>query len=137
MIYRLSVNFVLNQLEVVFGEYVQNEILVATDTKIYQQGDESIVAEELGEPYVVLLSFLSSRQKMVPLKVSMRQARLALLNAGLLGKVEEELVDSKDLIEWEYATEVYRSSPLVQLLKEQLNLSEVQLDDLFLEASKL
>lgn len=75
--------------------------------------------------------------------VSMRQARLALLRAGKLADVDAAIAalpsPSKEAaqIEWEYATEVKRTSKLVQSLTPALNLSEAEMDDLFKLAATL
>ncbi len=63
--------------------------------------------------------------------VTMRQARLALLSAGLLDQVSASITDPAAQIEWEYAQTVERNSPLVQQIATGLNLTEAQLDDLF------
>lgn len=79
----------------------------------------------------------------VPAVVSMRQARLALLGAGLLGAVESgidglpEPDRSAARIEWEYATELRRDHPLIVSLALQLDLSEQQVDALFIAASQI
>jgi hypothetical protein len=79
----------------------------------------------------------------VPDSVSMRQARLALLGAGLLDAVEATIAAMEGAegkaaqIEWEYATEVRRDSPLVAGLTAALGLTEEQLDSLFLQAVAL
>lgn len=75
--------------------------------------------------------------------VSMRQARLALLKAGLLTQVNAAIETMTGMegeaarIEWEYATEVSRTSTLVASMMATLSLSDIQLDQLFTEASKL
>lgn len=69
--------------------------------------------------------------------VTMRQARLALLQAGLLDQVDAAITDPASRIEWEYATTVERNSALVQSLSAGLGLSEQQLDDLFTLAATL
>jgi hypothetical protein len=69
--------------------------------------------------------------------VTMRQARLALLGAGLLDQVNAAITDPAAQIEWEYATTVERNSPLVQNLSVGLGLTEEQLDSLFTTASTL
>lgn len=71
--------------------------------------------------------------------VSMRQARLALLQAGLLTTVESAVAEGDEAgkIAWEYATEVRRNDPLVTNLSAALDLSEGQLDNLFSVASSL
>ena len=79
----------------------------------------------------------------VPPSVTMRQARLALLGAGLLASVDAA-IDSlpspqKEAvrIEWEYATEVQRSSGIVPIMGEALGLDDAALDALFVEAEGL
>ena len=73
----------------------------------------------------------------VPAAVSMRQARLALLQAGLLAQVDAAIASMPGVdgeaarIEWEYATEVRRDSPLVDGLAAALSLTPEQLDNLF------
>lgn len=82
-------------------------------------------------------------QARIPLAVSMRQARLALLGAGLLSQVNSALAAMGGVegdaarIEWEYATEVSRTSPLVANLTAALGLTNSQLDELFTAASTL
>ena len=74
----------------------------------------------------------------IPQVITMRQARLQLLEVGLLDDVEALVaLDRKSQIEWEYASEVYRQSPLVEAIKGGLNLTDTQIDNMFVEASKL
>jgi hypothetical protein len=77
----------------------------------------------------------------VPKSVSMRQARLALLGAGLLGPIDQALAalpgaaGEAARIEWEYAATVDRDSPLISGLADALGLSAEQLDQLFIAAA--
>lgn len=75
----------------------------------------------------------------IPSVVSMRQARLALLQLGLLSTVDASVAagSEADKITWEYATEVNRNEALVQNLAVVLGLSEQDLDNLFALASSL
>ena len=75
----------------------------------------------------------------VPVAVSMRQARLALLNAGKLDAAGTALLSMprSAQIEWEYSTEVRRDSALVVGVGSTLGLTESQIDDLFIAASVL
>lgn len=75
--------------------------------------------------------------------VTMRQARLALLAAGVLGDVAPALAalpsphrDAAE-IEWEYASEVRRDAPLIAAIGSALGLTEDQIDDLFEAAAVL
>jgi hypothetical protein len=80
----------------------------------------------------------------VPNEVTMRQARLALLGAGLLDSVEPALAEIADVttrraaeIAWEYSTEVQRDDALVMQLAGALGLTADQVDDLFRAAATL
>lgn len=72
-------------------------------------------------------------------QVTMRQARLALLAADLLDDVDAMVLqaDRAVRIDWEYATVVDRSSPLVAAIGSQLGLTDEQIDAMFQEASVL
>lgn len=79
----------------------------------------------------------------VPVSVTMRQARLALLAQGLLSSVDP-LIDAlpspqKEAarIEWEYASEIRRDSALMAQIGAALSLTSTQIDDLFIAAVSL
>ena len=73
----------------------------------------------------------------------MRQARLALLAAGLLDDVEaaiagmDEPAKTAAQIEWEYSNALERDNALVAVLGPALGLSTNQVDDLFRAAAQL
>ena len=79
----------------------------------------------------------------VPEVVSMRQARLALLGAGLLAQVNTAVANMPGAegdaarIEWEYAQEVRRDSPLVAALSATFGLTDETLDNLYKVAAGL
>lgn len=76
---------------------------------------------------------------MIPTAVSMRQARLALLSADALdavGSIIQTLPRSAQ-IEWEYASEVKRDSPLISLVESSLGYTPQQIDQLFITAATL
>lgn len=77
--------------------------------------------------------------QVIPSVVTMRQARIALNRAGLLAAVNAAVAaaDEETKIAWEFSTEVQRDFPLVQTLAAALNLTEVQLDELFTQAAVL
>ena len=77
-------------------------------------------------------------QPSVPDSITMRQARLQLLSAGLLDTINQALATNPAAqIEWEYATEVFRNNPLIASVQEQLSMTDEQIDQLFIAASKL
>jgi len=79
----------------------------------------------------------------VPVRVSMRQARLALFAAGKLAMVDAAInampSPQKEAaqIEWEYAAWIERSSPLVAALGGALEMTGAELDSLFVSAASL
>ena len=79
----------------------------------------------------------------VPASVTMRQARLALLGAGLLDDVDAAInslpIPQKEAarIEWEYSQEVQRHNGFVSVLAPMLGLTDAQTDALFIGAATL
>jgi hypothetical protein len=75
--------------------------------------------------------------------VTMRQARLALLQQGLLTQVNNAVASMSGAqgdaarIEWEFSSTVERNRPLVQALAASLGMTFQQLDDLFALAATL
>lgn len=71
--------------------------------------------------------------------VTPRQARLALLGAGLLDTVNSmiEGLSPADRITWDYATTIERTDPLIASLGAALELTEEQIDALFTNAASL
>lgn len=79
----------------------------------------------------------------VPQVVTMRQARLALLAAGKYAGVDAA-IDSlpspqkeEARIEWDYARDVERNSPIVAMMGAALDLDDAALDKLFITAGGL
>ena len=70
--------------------------------------------------------------------ITPRQARLALHRAGLLDEVTTVLAVDKEMeIWWEYSLDIQRNHEMVIALGTQLGLTEAQLDQLFVDGSKL
>lgn len=75
--------------------------------------------------------------------VTMRQARMALLQQGLLTQVNDAVASMPGAqgeavrIEWEFSSTVERNRPLVQSLSASLGLTSQQIDDLFALAATL
>jgi hypothetical protein len=73
------------------------------------------------------------------ISVTPRQARLALLAAGLLDQASAAVAAAggATLITWEYATEFLRNDPLIISIGASLNLTPAQIDALFAQAATL
>lgn len=75
--------------------------------------------------------------------VTMRQARLALIQQGLMSQVEDGIAlipepdKSKIETEWEYASIVQRNSEWIGIMQPALGLTDEQMDDLFKLAGTL
>jgi len=78
-----------------------------------------------------------------PVSITMRQARLALYNVGLLPTVNAAIAGMAGAagdaarIEWEFSSEVLRNKALVASMASSLALSDAQLDALFIQAATL
>lgn len=75
----------------------------------------------------------------VPQVITIRQAKLALLQAGLFDDVEGAIAQATRTvqIEWESATEFRRDWPALLAMQPALGLTDEQIDDLFRLAATL
>ena len=74
----------------------------------------------------------------VPQTITPLQAKLQLLSMGLLDEVDEMVAtDRKVQLYWEYALVIERNNEILLLMAEQLSLTSEDLDNMFIEASKL
>lgn len=125
----------INKISAIKSLVPEAEVVIRGDVIEWIQPSTAPVTDEQIETEYQRLLVEAQKVKVV----SMRQARLALLQAGLLTSVEEAVAagDEAGKITWEYATEVRRDDPLVTNLSAALDLSEGQLDALFSLASTL
>lgn len=81
------------------------------------------------DPYVLPISD-------TPRSCTPRQARLALLHANLLDQVEALVAATGGVtkITWEYASVFERGDPMLSAIASSLNLTDAQIDDLFVYA---
>ena len=79
----------------------------------------------------------------VPRSITPRQGLLVLSRAGLLGTVQSAISSlegqegDEARIEWEYATEWLRNWSLLESIASGIGLTSEQIDDLFIQASKI
>ncbi len=83
--------------------------------------------------------YLADKAKaLVPISVTPRQARIALLRANMLDTVNQAVASNTEwAITWEFATEVKRDDPMIAAVQELLGKTELEIDELFITASKL
>ena len=74
----------------------------------------------------------------IPESMTARQARLILLQENLLDDVENVLSGNRAWqVEWEYASEIERTHPLIGAMQQVLKLTDEQIDSLFIDGVKL
>lgn len=105
--------------------------------QVNTQTSEITARELTAEEELEILSYVEP--VVVPLSITMRQARLVLHNAGLLQAVNAGVASMsvEAQIEWEFASVVQRNSPLVATLAVALGLDSAALDNMFVAASAL
>ncbi len=78
------------------------------------------------------------RKSQVPQSITPLQAKLQLLKLGLLDEVEALVTgDRTAQLYWEYASVVERDNAVLLLMANSVGLTSEQVDEMFIEASKL
>lgn len=101
------------------------------------------VLREYGEPFSGVIDddyvIRKPAPSIVPISVTPRQVRLLLLQKNMLADVENMIAqqDEATRITWEYATTFFRDDPLLNQLAVNLNLSQAELDQFFIEADSI
>lgn len=104
---------------------------------------ESLYPSVLGHSYANGVFTPPPPPSLVPTKITMRQARLVLFDAGLLNAVPTAInalpspAKDKAMIEWEYSNDVVRHNGFVSALGPALGLTEEQIDALFIAGAAL
>jgi hypothetical protein len=103
-------------------------------------GTENYPIAIVVEPEFTAEELLQQIEDAKPKVVTMRQARLVLLQSNLLATIETAIITGTDeamKIEWEYATEVRKDWASLVTLTESLGMTSTELDSLFTIASTL
>lgn len=114
-------------------------------------GDETLAVDAERQVVIVTRAVVpwsaeeiaAHRKSMVPESVTMRQCRIALLDAGLLDAVQSSIATmpgtegERARIDWEYALEVRRDWPLIAYMAGDLGLTDEQVDGLFMAAAAI
>ena len=119
--------------EAKFREDMVNYHSLATVALTYI-GEDLPTQEEIDEKWGEIKD-----EVIAPTEVTMRQARLALLQAGKLQDIITAIngMDEAAQIEWQYAQTVKRDHPLVVSLFPALGMTDDEIDRLFLTAAAL
>lgn len=114
------------------GHYEQTWVI--TDKFVDYRDDNGVLHTKEEQEADAIAQDLKSKTSSA---VTMRQARLALLDLDLLSSIDEAINSmpepdkTKAKIEWEYAVVVERNNDWMSDLGQQLGLSDVQIDALF------
>lgn len=100
--------------------------------------------QRVGNELVTLPDFLPAHaaavyQRTFPVEIPMAPAREALFNAGLLNDIDAHIatMSEADQIWWSYAEKIHRAFPLVETVRVALNLTNEQIDNLFIAAEQI
>lgn len=103
------------------------------DNRDYQEYVHWVNAGNTATPYVAPAA-------LIPSSITMRQARLALLDADKLSAVNDAInnlpspIKERAQIEWDYSNEVQRANGVVSVIGPLIGLSESDIDTLFTNA---
>jgi hypothetical protein len=103
-----------------------------------QPDGTDLAPEFLADDHADVVAFLNPPPG-VPRQVPRWQARRALLNAGLLDAVEAAVAaaDRHVQITWEDAPNIVRDSPFIAAIAPSLELTDAQIDALFVAAAEI
>lgn len=110
--------------------------------KTQEVGDVVISQDDTPEEWAALIASgvaVSPYTAPVPSSVSAFQAKAALMAAGLYEQsaAAAQAAGGMTLLAWQAAGEFQRSSPAIAALAAAIGLSDTQVDDLFIAASKI
>ena len=124
-----------------YSSYIFKGISPEYDTateKLIDDGTE-IIDNKIYTKYAIVAlttqELEDKRLASIPQILSMRQAKLALLDKGLLSSVNTAIANSTDevlKIEWEYADEIRRDWVSLNIMAESLGMTQLDIDDLFI-----
>ena len=125
-------------------EYLKGKILVNFNIEEFVKDGQTMYRYEqlrLNPPMDddTIAKEVAKRKEELKVKViTPLQAKLQLHAMGLLDEVETMVLTDKTMqLYWEYVLEVQRDHPTLVAMVTQLGLTDEQIDDMFLEASKL
>lgn len=112
--------------------------IVVSDTALADNWIELQDGFGIGDNYIDGVFSKEILPIVVPQTITPLQAKLQLLVMGLLDEVDTMVAtDRKVQLYWEYALVIERNNDILLSMSEQLGLTSEQLDNMFIEASKL
>ena len=123
---------------IIIKEGIIENIVLVESLEDFPLASPYIDGAEIGDEVIDGTLVKKKKQINVPQSITARQTRLILLQEGLLDKVESILNTNRAWqIEWEYASEIERTHPLIGSMQQALNLTDEQVDNLFINGASL
>lgn len=127
-----------------YKEYLRGQIFVNfnVETEVTEYGTKYVYEQLRFNPPMsdeaLDKEVAKHKEAIKPKVITMRQARLQLLAAGLLDDVDNMLAADRAMsIWWEYSTELDMYHDMTKAMTDQLGMTQEQVDVMFKEASKL
>ena len=126
----------------IHGDNIPSDAVEITSDSVYESvksppEGKMLSSDENGYPVLIDIPVVV----LIPQFVSRFQGRAALANAGHFTTVNNYMaslpVDNLQRLAWEDAHEFRRNSPTVAAMQALLNLSDAEIDDLFIEAATI
>ena len=111
-----------------------NQIHFLDSTEFEHLLPEGCVKITQAEAEAIVAAVEAAKPVIIP-TLTMRQARLALLNMALLDDVEAAITTTENRIWWDYSTTVERSNPLVISVLTALGKTSAEIDEMFITAA--
>lgn len=125
-------------------EYLKGKILVNFNVEEFVKDEQTMYRYEqlrLNSPMdekAIAKEVAKHKEELKVKVITPLQAKLQLHAMGLLDEVEAMVIADRSVqLYWEYALEIQREHPTLIAMATQLGLTSEQLDEMFMEASKL
>lgn len=125
-------------------EYLKGKILVNFNVEEFVKDEQTMYRYEqlrLNPPMdeeAIAKEVAKHKEELKVKVITPLQAKLQLHAMGLLDEVEAMVIADRSVqLYWEYALEIQREHPTLMAMATQLGLTSEQLDEMFMEASKL
>lgn len=130
----------MNEISINLGDCISEitgrEIGIRLDEYVYIDTKEKVEDETILKAEELKAKI--EKEMSVPQTISPRQARLILLKYELLDDIESMIATDRALgIWWEYSIEIKRNEQILIDACNTMGITEEQLDNMFIEASKL
>lgn len=120
----------------VLSEMLNERVVMSGEDYVIFSNLKKIEKTKIDE--ALLIKAEKERVLSVPTQITKRQAALYLESIDLYDDLLVMLQGNKlTQIEWDCAANIFRSSPLINSLGQAFNLTPIQIDNMFVEASKL